>query len=96
MEVKEAVRLARDHIMELFAPEGISSVRLEEVVFDDEDDIWKITIGFMRPEDSTKSSLVNPLSDMFNLRERVYKSVHIRDSNGHVIAVLNRSIPDFT
>lgn len=52
MDVKEAVRMARKYTAELFADDGIENLGLEEVVFDDEEKAWKVTIGFSRPWDS--------------------------------------------
>ena len=49
MDVKEAVRTAKEYLAELFAEETITDVGLEEVVFDDASNEWNITIGFSRP-----------------------------------------------
>ena len=44
MDVKEAVQVARNCVIELFAEEGIVDFRPEEVDF--ESGIWVVTIGF--------------------------------------------------
>ena len=49
MDVKEAVRAAKEYVVDLFDGEEIDYVGLEEVEFDHESDQWKITIGFSRP-----------------------------------------------
>jgi hypothetical protein len=48
--IKEAVALAKAHIVDLFSDENISQIGLEEVEFDSEAREWKVTIGFARPE----------------------------------------------
>ena len=55
MDVKEAVRTAREYVGELFDGGEIDRVRLEEVVFDYDSDQWLITIGFSRPWDRPKA-----------------------------------------
>ncbi len=40
MDVKEAVALAKQHILELFADERLSNIGLEEVEFDKEAGEW--------------------------------------------------------
>ena len=47
MDVKEAVATAKKYVTEVFEGEDLADMGLEEVVFDDEADIWKVTIGFM-------------------------------------------------
>ena len=49
MEVKDAVRLAKEYVADLFEAEQITNVGLEEVVFDEPSDCWNVTIGFSRP-----------------------------------------------
>ncbi len=86
MDVKQAVRTAREYVGELFDGEEIACVGLEEVVFDDESDQWLITIGFSRPWDRPKA-----LSAAF--REdplKPYKVVRINDVDGRVMSLKDR------
>lgn len=48
MNVKDAVTLAKDHVNDLFAAEGIINLGLEEVEYDDVHEQWHITLGFSR------------------------------------------------
>jgi hypothetical protein len=47
MEVKEAVALAKQYVYDVFSGETISNIGLEELEFDDDKDIWSITLGFL-------------------------------------------------
>ena len=52
MDVQEAVRLAKDYVLRIYAEEIITNVGLEEIKLDDRSDVWRITIGFSRPWDN--------------------------------------------
>lgn len=88
MKVKEAVALAKEHIGDLFADEDISHVGLEEVEFDEDRSMWKVTIGFSRPWQRP----LNPLTEIVRQTpsNRSYKVVSIDDTTRHVKSVKNR------
>lgn len=84
MDVKEAVKTAKDYIIDIFGDEGIEHVGLEEVKFDAGAEAWEITIGFSRPWDrSGLPILPNPA-------RRSYKVVRINDIDGQVVSVTHR------
>ena len=56
MDVKEAVRTAKDYLADLYIDEEIVNVGLEEVRYDYDTDKWHVTIGFSRPWGSEKSN----------------------------------------
>ena len=87
MDVKEAVRMAKEYLVELFAEESISDVGLEEVKFEDPSNKWNITIGFSRPWDQ-KYSLANALGGTHPSRS--YKVVRINDDTGRVECLTDR------
>ena len=87
MDVKEAVRTAKEYVGELFDGEERDNVRLEEVVFDDESDQWLITIGFSRPWDRPKTQSAALREDPL---KRSYKVVRIDDADGSVISLKDR------
>ncbi len=93
MEAKDAAALARNRILELFEPDGAKNIGLEEIEFDEEESIWKVTIGFSRPwnreEQPPLASIVEALSKP-RLLTRDMKVVAIRDSDSQVLSVRNR------
>lgn len=91
MEVQEAIRLAKSYVVDVFKDEEPTNVGLEEVEFDDADQIWNVTIGFSRPWNSTKSVLAN-LSGEASPKRRAYKIVRIRDDDGKMIAIKRRDL----
>ena len=85
MDVKEVVRVAKNYVAELFGEEGIVDVGLEEVDFD-QSDSWVVTIGFSRPWDRK----IGPL--LAGHTPRSYKVVRIREEDGKVLSVKDRTL----
>lgn len=88
MEVKEAVRIAKSYLADLYDDEGIINVGLEEVEFDEPSDTWRITLGFSH-EKFTKISLVPTMIGDRRLN-RSYKVIRVRDDNGKVMSLTDR------
>ena len=87
MDVRDAVKTAKQHLLELFDSEPISYVGLEEVDFDDESREWIITISFARLWETT------PLPTALGGKppeDRHYKVFRINDLNGKVKSIKDR------
>lgn len=91
MEVKEAVQVAREYVVDVFADDEISNVGLEEIEFDDRSDVWKVTLSFLRPSGTmSKLDFVAPgLNRGQNVR-RSFKTVNVDDDSGRVISIKHR------
>ena len=89
MDVKEAVQAAKKHVAEIFADESIANVGLEEVEFDETEQVWAITIGFSRPWDHA-GSVMHALEG--GSRARTFKTVRIHDESGRVQSVKHRDV----
>ena len=87
MDVQSAVQRARAYLKELFQGEEIMDVGLEEVVFDDESNEWKVTLGFSRPWD--KAGIDFALSEG---PTRSYKVIRI-DNDGSIKSLMDRKLP---
>ena len=85
MEVKQAVGVAKSYVADLFRDEGITEVGLEEIEFDDDKELWQITIGFTRLWNRRLGSV---LGGGVNLR--TYKRILVRDCDHKVLSVKNR------
>jgi len=88
MELRHAVTLAKQHVLELFAEEGVANLGLEAADFDDQAREWHITVGFSRPSDEPRNTLAGRGSG--NVSRRVFKVVCISDNTDHVLSVKNR------
>lgn len=93
MDVKEAVRTAREYVTETFADEDIRYVGLEEVTFDDAAGAWKVTIGFFRPWNQLHGLQADTLGPGW--KERSFKIVQIDDGTGRVVSMTHRTLPAF-
>ena len=91
MEVQEAIRRAKEYVLDVFRDEEPTNVGLEEVEFDDRDNVWNVTIGFSRPWNSTKSFTASLAGEQAP-RKRAYKIVRMRDSDGKMIAIKRRDV----
>jgi len=87
MDVKAAVKLAKEHVLDLFAEENVSNLGLEEVEYDNNAQEWIVTLGFSRPWDEPKNTLASLAQS--TLPRRSYKIVRI-DNDGQVKGVANR------
>jgi hypothetical protein len=88
MDVREAVATAKKFVGELFAPENMTNLGLEEVEFDEAAGEWRVTVGFSRPWDAM-GGLAAALAHQSNAR-RSYKVVRISERTGNVVSVRNR------
>ena len=88
MDAKSAVRLAKEHVLDLFSDEDPSNVGLEELELDD-DGTWQVTIGFSRPWDVESKNALSILVQTASLR-RSYKVIQIDDASKRVVSVKNR------
>lgn len=95
MEVREAVRLAKRHIADLFADEEIEDIGLEEAVLGDYEPtgvaVWRITIGFTRP---WNRKLDTATMMRWQHRARAYKTVEIDVVNGAILGVTDRVLAE--
>lgn len=95
MDVKDAVKIAKVYVADIFMDENISHIGLEEVEYMESKDVWRVTIGFQR---SWKKSLVGvptAFSEMYGTpktEDRWYKVLEINDKAGQVLSMKDREI----
>ena len=81
MEPKQAVAIAKQHVMELFGDESITNLGLEEIESDSM--YWKVTIGFSRPWDMSINSVLGS-------SDRAYKVIKVDGDTGCMISIKDR------
>lgn len=93
MDVKEAAKLAKEYVADLFADEGIDNVGLEEIELGDDRKFWEVTVGFSRPWDH--GGLATVIVGQTGLR-RSYKVVRIDNASGNVASIRDRVLVERT
>lgn len=92
MDVKEAVRIAIQYVTDVFESENLTNIGLEEVIYDDKNQVWDVTIGFSRPWDYQQTNLITSIQS--RQPKRQYKVLKIEDFNGEVKAIKIREPKD--
>ena len=92
IEVKEAVKRAMDYVKDVYPPDQLNNLRLEEVRPSKASGqgSWEITVGFDPPPYT-----MSALGEAVGLRPRVerqYKMVRLRRDNGEVEGMLIREV----
>jgi hypothetical protein len=88
LDAKQAVANAMQSIQELYMPEKLEGLMLEEVQLSDDGHFWLITVGFTQ---ATAGN--NPIATTAgNPKPRVYKVVKIDADKGKMIAMNIRKL----
>ena len=90
MNVKDAVKKAIVYIADVFYTENPESIGLEEVILNEDDNTWEVTVGFSRPWDYQKEGLVTGFQPRNPKRQ--YKIVRIDNKSGEVKSIKMREI----
>ena len=92
MDVKQAVRTAVDYVADIYANRDVWDVDVEEIVFDDAQNTWKITIGFFRRWSPTNVEQASWRIESKQWKDRTFKVVQINDGNGQVVSMTHREL----
>lgn len=88
MYVTKAKTMAKRYLAELFDI-SIKDIRVDEVVFVEERDVWQITLSFSCRRGVPDVLVSNSTGD----DKRLYKCVHISDRDGSVGSMFDRLLP---
>jgi len=93
MDAHDAIRTAKEQLASFFADEKIKNVGLEEVDYSEQDQEWRITLGFSRPWNEPKGALADAYAQLGQGRpERIYKIVHIPEGGAQRVRLTNREL----
>ncbi len=90
MDVKEAVAKAKQYASYVFAEENPIGLGLEEVVHDEADRSWNITVGFSRASVGTASTATHAFINALSGTQRIFKVVKVAEADGRLISITNR------
>jgi hypothetical protein len=96
IDVKEAVRLAKQFAERIYENEKISQLGLEAIERTEDGKHWRVTLGFARPwappkparkREVFKTPLEQALSGSRESREREYKVFRVDAQSGDVVSM---------
>jgi hypothetical protein len=89
MDVKEAVRSAKRWVLDVMDDEHPANLGLEEVEYNDEKQLWRITLGFSRAWNSNRGALSGMSGEA--LQKRAYRTIIVDDRSGEVKGMQRRT-----
>jgi len=93
MDAHEAIIAAKLQLANFFKDEKIKNVGLEEVDFSEEDQEWRITLGFSRPWNEPRGVIAEAQAQFGQGKiERIYKIVHIPENGTQRVRLTNREL----
>lgn len=97
MQPKEAIKKAKDIVADMFADENPLNVGLEEIEYDERDDVWMVTVGFDRVR-SDLARLSNVTAELTGVQpklalfKRGYKVVSIKSDDATMVSIKNHDM----
>lgn len=90
LSVKEAVAAAMKYVRDLYDPDEVQYLRLEEVQLSDDEKIWDVTVSWVEPAVSRSIHGIAPLNYSVEKLPRVYKDLVIDARSGQVLRMKMR------
>lgn len=84
IDVKEAAKIAAECFADFYSNQNYTNVLLEEVEYDEDKQIWQITLGYSEPSAATVLNI--PLTNL-----RRYKLFNIDAKTGQFLSMKIRS-----
>lgn len=88
MNVKQAASTAKAYVEDIFSDEAPMNIGLEEIVYDETQGVWRITIGFSRPWNVVKTA-ISTLTGGVDV-QRTFKVLTISNDDGEVLSITSR------
>ena len=85
MKEKEAIAIAKNYVVDLYADDKVNDVGLEEIEFDKKTKCWLVTIGITR-----LTAANNFVTSLGGTPLRSYKRVAIDDKTGRALSLKDR------
>ena len=94
LDVKQAVKTATTAVLNFYDTEELKELLLEEVEFDEDNQQWKITLGFYVPNKNPPKNELFALAAAADERkyDRKYKIFAIDAESGNVISMKIREL----
>lgn len=93
LDLKNAIKKAFEHFELIYEGNKLPNKLLEEIEYDNEDDIWKVVIGFDSDRVTTKTD--GPAmfaSTTVKEKERKYKQIRLKGKDGSFVKMIDEMI----
>ena len=87
INVKEATRIAKEYMAEMFQPEEIPNLMLEEAELAEDGSSWRVTVSFSEHKGKSAIEAMTGIES-----KRSYKDLKIRADDGTVLAMKIRLV----
>ncbi len=93
VDVREAVRIARQYMRDLYEGEKLPNLRLEEVELSEDNAEWLVTFGFTASEkDVETNSFITAIGGSTSRPRRDYKLIRVDARTGKALAMNIRTL----
>ena len=87
IDVKQAARIAKEYMAEMFPPQEIGNLMLEEAELSDDGSSWRVTVSFSEHKGKSAIEAMTGIES-----KRSYKDLKIRAEDGTVLAMKIRQV----
>ncbi len=92
LELKEAIKKAFEHFEQIYEGEKLPNKLLEEIEYDDSDDIWKVVIGFDSDRITTRTDGPAMFGSTIQEKERKYKQIRLKGKDGSFVKMADQML----
>jgi hypothetical protein len=93
LDLKNAIKKAFEHFELIYEGEKLPNKLLEEIEYDDQDDIWKVVIGFDSNRITTKTEGAAMFgSTTVREKERKYKQIRLKGKDGSFVKMVDEML----
>ena len=92
IDAKEAVKIAKEYLSEMYDTSKLRDVLLEEVDMSEDGQLWQVTIGFTRHLESTSEGPMATLIGSSGQYKREYRVFSLDVESGMVKSMKMRSV----
>ena len=92
LDLKDAIKKAFEFFEQIYEGQKLPNKLLEEIEYDDSDDVWKIVIGFDSERITTKTEGLALFPSTVQEKERKYKQIRLKGKDGSFVKMADQSL----
>lgn len=92
LDLKNAIKKAFEFFEQIYEGQKFPNKLLEEIEYDDSDDVWKIVIGFDSERITTKTEGPHLFPTTVQENERKYKQIRLKGKDGSFVKMADQTL----